>query len=195
MVVGLCQLLWAAPLLLTAQERGRLEDGHLVEHLAVPQRVLDEVAARADVADDVLDLLLERNLVHRECASECDVSGTDGLVVVQLRTQTRVQSVHAERDVTDVLGAVLEDDAHGVALGDDVLHGRTDAKISAGLAGSLDEHRMQVGAVDHEVHAAVVLLVLATEIDLGQDLGGDGIAEDEILGQDTLGDHLVVDAE
>ena len=51
--------------------------------------------------------------------------------------------------------------------------------------------RVQIAAVGDEVRSAVAGPVLRAEVDLGQHLGGDGVAEHDVLRQHPVGEHLV----
>src|SRR5258705_10031477 len=62
---GLFEFFGAAPVLDAPAVAGRLEDGDLVEYLTAMQRVLDEMTVRADVADHILDVLINRHLAVR----------------------------------------------------------------------------------------------------------------------------------
>jgi hypothetical protein len=167
-----------APVLLAAERLGRLEHRDLVEHLAAAQRVLDEVAARADVDDDVgLGDVVLADLLDRDGAPVGDVGGVDRLVADQALAGGRVQPVGRDDQAPGVLGAVGQGRrgaALGVLIEGDVLAG---AQVDAGPPAGPQEEAVQVGAVHDQVGRAVAALQVL-EVEAGQHRPVEGVLHD-----------------
>ena len=98
------------------------------------------------------------------------------------------------RDVGFVAPAVVGRHDRPVPIGDDVGDGDARVQLGTGRACGLHQGGVQIAAVGDEVRSAVSGPVLLAEVDLGEHLGGDGVAEDDVLGQYTVGEHLVEDS-
>jgi hypothetical protein len=105
--------------------------------------------------------------------------------------QTGFQSIHTEGDIGDV-GRTVVGRHHGpVVFGDDVGDGDTGAQVRPGRAGRIHQRCVQVAAVCHEIWSAVSCPELVAQVHFGEHLGGNGVAEHDVLGQHPIGQHLV----
>ena len=147
---------------------GRLEHRDLVEHLAAAQRVLDEVAARADVDDDVgLGDVVLADLLDRDGAPVGDVGGVDRLVADEALAGGGVQPVGRDDQARGVLGAVGQRHP-GAGVGVVVLgHVLAGAQVDAGPLAGPQEEAVQVGAVHDQVGGTVAALQVR-EVEAGQ---------------------------
>ena len=134
-----------------------VEHGHQVEQLAAPQRVVHEVRLLAAPQRDVGAVQMRRHLGHRQHRAVGDVARHARLAVADdLLAHAAPQAVGADQcgglqppavDQLHLDAAVAPGEA-----GDLALHLQRDRRQ---FATGVEEHLMQVGAVDHAVGLAV----------------------------------------
>ena len=181
---GGVELVGGAPVLLAGEGLGGLEDGDLVEHLSASQRVLDEVAARADVEHDVGPGDGLPGGLDRHGAPVGDVGAVDRLVVDEEPARDRVQPVRGHDDGRLLDVPVLEGD-RGPALGVLEPDGPPVVdELDPGATAGPEEDAVQVAAVDHHVRVAVATLEVE-QVESGQLGTVDGVLHDHALGQDA----------
>src|SRR4051794_13723480 len=134
-----------------------LDDADEVEQLAAPQKIVDHVAAGPDPVDADVAGEARRQLRHRDQSAPCDTAGElCGIAAEQLTADHRVHAVRADQRVTDDALAVreMERDVASVILETRAARIEPD-RIPLDRAHRVDQHAMQVRAVDHEIGRTV----------------------------------------
>ncbi len=144
-----------------------LHDPDEIEQLAPPQQIVDDVPARPDPVDPDVAREARRQLRDRDQPAPGDAAGElRGIAAEQLFADDRMDTVSADQRIAGDALAVrkTQRDASSVIVEAGAARIEPD-RIGLDRAHRIDQHLVQVGAMDHEIGRAVARDRLGAEIE------------------------------